>query len=62
MEGDSRREQLALRKPDGAEKVGAAALVVLIGGEPQTEWLPEAIARDQWGYLVTGPDRSRLAV
>ncbi len=54
--GDGRLEQLQLRTPDGIETVPAAALVVLIGAHPHTEWLPDAIARDEWGYIATGPD------
>ena len=54
--GDGRLEQLELRAPDGIETVPAAALIVLIGANPHTEWLPEAVARDEWGYLATGTD------
>jgi thioredoxin reductase (NADPH) len=54
--GDGRLEQLQLRTPDGIETVPAAALVVLIGAKPHTEWLPDAIARDEWGYVATGPN------
>ncbi|HEY1345278.1 MAG TPA: FAD-dependent oxidoreductase [Streptosporangiaceae bacterium] len=34
----------------------ADALFVLIGSQPRTEWLGESIARDQWGFILTGPD------
>jgi thioredoxin reductase (NADPH) len=34
--------------------VPAAALFIMIGGEPHTGWLPEEIARDRNGYLLTG--------
>ena len=54
--GDGRLEQLQLRTPEGITTVPAAALVVLIGAHPHTEWLPDEIARDEWGYLATGPD------
>jgi thioredoxin reductase (NADPH) len=54
--GQGRLEALELRRPDGDETVPAAALVVLIGAHPHTEWLPDEIARDQWGYVATGPD------
>jgi thioredoxin reductase (NADPH) len=37
------------------EQVPAAALFVLIGGEPRTQWLPDTIQRDQ-GYILTGRD------
>jgi thioredoxin reductase (NADPH) len=29
---------------------------VLIGAAPRTQWLPAAIQRDRWGFVVTGPD------
>jgi thioredoxin reductase (NADPH) len=39
-----------------AETVPASALFVLIGAEPHTTWLPDAIRRDEWGYVLSGPD------
>jgi thioredoxin reductase (NADPH) len=36
--------------------VPADALFVLIGSHPHTEWLGDAITRDQWGFIRTGPD------
>src|SRR5689334_16663874 len=38
------------------ETVPAAALFVLIGAEPRTQWLPDDITRDRWGFVVTGTD------
>jgi len=38
------------------ETVPAAALFVLIGAEPRTQWLPDGIERDRWGFVVTGTD------
>ncbi|WP_022884161.1 FAD-dependent oxidoreductase [Glaciibacter superstes] len=32
------------------------ALFVLIGAAPHTEWLPESVLRDRWGYILTGND------
>ncbi len=54
--GDGRRERLTLadRLRGSTEEVAAAALFIMIGGEPHTEWLPAAIARDAQGYVVTG--------
>ncbi len=40
---------------DRTEQVPAAALFVLIGGEPHTQWLPEAIQLER-GYILTGRD------
>jgi thioredoxin reductase (NADPH) len=54
--GDGRLEQLTLadRARDAVEEVPAAALFIMIGGEPHTQWLPDEIERDAQGYLVTG--------
>jgi thioredoxin reductase (NADPH) len=56
--GDSRLRSLLLRKPgsDVTEEVPAHALFVFIGAAPQTDWLPEAIRRDDRGYVLTGSD------
>ncbi len=54
--GEGRLERLELRDAETGEveQVPAAALLVLIGAIPRTEWLPASIARDDWGYIVTG--------
>jgi thioredoxin reductase (NADPH) len=31
-----------------------AALFILIGAEPHTAWLPDALARDARGFILTG--------
>jgi thioredoxin reductase (NADPH) len=56
--GSGHVEQLLLRNHDSGETelVPAAGLFVLIGAQPFTGWLPEAIRRDQWGFILTGPD------
>ncbi len=38
------------------ESVPAAALFAMIGAEPQTGWLKDAVAQDDGGYILTGPD------
>jgi thioredoxin reductase (NADPH) len=56
--GDGELESITLadRASGATRKVSAAALFIMIGGEPHTQWLPEEIARDAQGYLVTGRD------
>ena len=56
--GRARLEALTLRDRDRGvtETVAAAALFVLIGAEPRTEWLRDAVACDQQGYVLTGRD------
>lgn len=34
----------------------SGALFLFIGADPQTEWLPAEIARDERGFVLTGPD------
>jgi thioredoxin reductase (NADPH) len=34
----------------------AAALFIMIGGEPHTRWLPDEVAHDSHGYILTGRD------
>ena len=55
--GDDHLEALTLHdKTDGrSEQVPAAALFVLTGGEPRTQWLPETIQLER-GYILTGRD------
>ena len=56
--GDGRLEQLSLRHQDtgDTDTEPAGGLFVLIGAQPFTDWLPEAVGRDRWGYILTGPD------
>jgi thioredoxin reductase len=52
-------ETLTIRDLDsGEESVEAGVLFVLIGSAPRAEWLGSALARDRWGFLLTGPDLS----
>lgn len=56
--GDGRLERITLadRAKATEEEVAAAALFIMIGGEPHTRWLPDDIARDPQGYVVMGRD------
>jgi thioredoxin reductase (NADPH) len=57
-DGDGALESITLadRTTGAVEQVPTAALFVMIGGEPRTQWLPSDIARDEEGYLITGRD------
>ena len=46
--GDGRTEELPL-----------SAMFVFIGAEPGCSWLPEGLARDELGYILTGGDALR---
>ena len=55
--GDGHLEALTLydKVGDRAGQVPAAALFVLIGGAPRTQWLPETVQLER-GYIRTGRD------
>jgi thioredoxin reductase (NADPH) len=55
--GDSYLDGLTLhdRQHDRKEQVPAAALFVLIGGAPRTQWLPAGVQLES-GYILTGRD------
>ena len=57
-DGDGRLEHLLIldRASGRIESLPAAGLFILIGAEPFTDWLPGTIARDRWGFILTGPD------
>src|SRR5918992_1816486 len=56
--GEGALKSLELRdcRTGELETVPAAALFLMIGAQPHTEWLPETICRDKRGYLLTGSD------
>jgi thioredoxin reductase (NADPH) len=56
--GDGRLQYLDLRRNTTGEHetVPADGLFVLVGARPRTDWLPEQIARDEQGFLLTGAD------
>ena len=44
------------RESGTRRSVPADALFVLVGSQPRAEWLGHSVARDQWGFILTGPD------
>jgi thioredoxin reductase (NADPH) len=70
VEGERRLERITLRafNPDddgkrdeseASEALNVAAVFVFIGAEPGCSWLPEGVARDKLGYILTGTDAFR---
>ena len=61
VEGTDRLRAVHLRNTfSGDEEVlPAAGMLIMIGAEPQTDWLPPEIVRDERGYVVTGTDGRR---
>jgi thioredoxin reductase (NADPH) len=55
--GEGRLQRLDLSNESGqVESAQADALFIMIGAEPHTDWLPDEIERDEWGYILTGQD------
>lgn len=56
--GDGHLESLTLRDRDSGEfeEVATSWLFVFIGAVPRTEWLGELVARDDKGFVLTGPE------
>jgi len=58
LSGDGRLERVEIEETTTKRRqtLPAAALFVLVGAEPHTEWLAGAVVLDEAGYVVTGPD------
>jgi thioredoxin reductase (NADPH) len=59
--GTGRLERLALRdaRAGATETVPAAALFILIGAQPRTQWLAGTLELDEHGFVLTGGDLPR---
>ncbi|CAA9468143.1 MAG: Thioredoxin reductase [uncultured Solirubrobacteraceae bacterium] len=56
--GRARLDRVLVRDRRSGEvsRLPAAGLFVLIGAAPRTDWLPDDVTRDDWGYVLAGPD------
>jgi thioredoxin reductase (NADPH) len=62
LEGESGRLEAVVVKDtvtDEQERLPARDLMVFIGGVPSTSWLPDSVALDSGGYVLTGPGAQR---
>lgn len=59
--GDERLRWVAVRdlETGEVERREVAGLFLLLGAEPQCDWLPEAVCRDDRGFVLTGRDLPR---
>jgi thioredoxin reductase (NADPH) len=58
VEGDDRLEQLVLSCEGGkfSKTVPASGLFIFIGAVPHTDWLGDTVARDEHGFILSGPE------
>jgi thioredoxin reductase (NADPH) len=56
--GDTHLEEISVlcSDTDKIERVPASSMFIFIGALPQTNWLGDSIARDDRGFVLTGPD------
>jgi thioredoxin reductase (NADPH) len=56
--GDTRLERVVVRdRESGAEEtLPCDGLFLMIGAQPRTDWLPEEVQRDRFGYVLAGSD------
>jgi thioredoxin reductase (NADPH) len=58
--GDTRLESLTLEDNQGKQaEVPAAAVFIMIGAKPHTDWLAPVLSLDKDGFVLTGRDISR---
>jgi thioredoxin reductase (NADPH) len=56
--GEARLQALTIEdaRTGRRERLATAALFVMIGAEPRTEWLKNVVALDERGFILTGRD------
>src|SRR6202161_3666102 len=56
--GDDHLEKLTLAdsRTGGTEDVACGRMFIFIGAAPRTDWLDGVVARDDRGFILTGPD------
>jgi thioredoxin reductase (NADPH) len=57
--GGERLEEITIDGNGEQRTVPATSLFVFIGAAPRTDWLGNAVARDEYGFVLTGPDLPR---
>jgi thioredoxin reductase (NADPH) len=59
--GETHLEEISFLCSDTGklERVPASAMFIFIGAMPQTAWLGDILERDNYGFLLTGPDLIR---
>ena len=54
--GDGHLSSITVREGDETSEVPASWLFVYIGASPRTDWLGDAVTRDDKGFVLTGPE------
>ena len=54
--GDSHLERITLRSPSGEQVCETNSLFIFIGAAPKTKWITSEVAKDDKGFILSGPD------
>ncbi len=54
LEGDKHLSAVRISTPQGEEEIGASALFLMIGAQPNTAWLSGLVDLDERGFVKTG--------
>lgn len=58
--GDGHLQELTVSCDGVEERIATSAAFIFIGARPQTGWLGEVVARDDAGFIVSGPPLRRV--
>jgi thioredoxin reductase (NADPH) len=58
VKGNGRLERICLENTQSGEReeFGCGRMFIFIGAEPRTDWLDGVVARDDHGFILSGPD------
>ena len=56
LRGESHLEGATFSTPDGVLELELDAMFIFIGQQPRTAWLDGVVARDERGFVLTGPE------
>ena len=59
-EGDGHLERITIACGSSQQTVPATSLFVFIGAAPRTDWISDVVLRDEFGFILTGPDLPRV--
>lgn len=59
--GEDRLEELTVAVDGGETRLPVTAAFIFIGARPETDWLGDAVARDDAGFIVSGAPVRRVA-
>lgn len=65
VNGDAELKEVTVKTSGNEQTMDADRIFLLIGAQPRTKWLPQEVARDEHGFILSGgelptPDRNQF--